>query len=157
MVRNGNLHSGDRKIPVAVEKLLCIPRSGASLKAGYNVEIENENDVLFGVEMNLSLQSGYSDDSYIKIPGRTLSDSHLASSGEEHDVSEVVLTVGWMPLKVKISFSSPSKLWWFPIETVSLSEGGIEKNYQNTCIVPLWKINNVNGKFNIEIEMAVES
>ena len=48
-------------------------------------------------------------------------------------------------------------LWRFPVETVSLSEGGVERNYQNTCIVPVWTVNGSHGDFNITIEMAVES
>jgi len=113
--------------------------------------------VVFGVEMNMGLQSGHSDDSFIEIPGRTLHNPHLDSIGDEEDVSEVVLTVGWMPLRLRISFSEPATLWRFPIETISLSEGRLEKNYQNTCIVPLWLINGKNGMLNVTIRMVVES
>ena len=154
--RQGYLKPGKNEIPVRVEKLIGIPKKGASINADYSVHVEGGKDVLFGVEMNMGLQSGHSGDSFIEIPGRTLHDPHLDSTGEETDVSEVVLTVGWMPLRVKISFSEPAKLWRFPIETVSLSEGGIEKNYQNTCLVPLWLINGKNGKFNVKIRMGVE-
>jgi len=114
-------------------------------------------DILFGVEMNLGLQSGRADDSIITIPGRILTDSCLASTGEEHNVKEITLTVGWMPLTIRITFSQSATLWRFPVETVSQSEGGVEHNYQNTCIVPLWNIgtgNNVN--FEVEITMEVE-
>ncbi len=155
--RQGYIKSGAREIPVNVEKLIGIPKKGASIRADYSVQIGRGKDVLFGVEMNLGLQSGYNDDSFIEIPGRTLAEPHLASKGEEKNVSEVVLTVGWMPLRVKISFSEPAILWRFPIETVSLSEGGLEKNYQNTCLVPLWLINGKNSKFNVTVRMVVES
>jgi len=156
LAKEGHLRAGDQEIPVKVGKMFSIPEKGALLKANYDVEIESGGEVLFGVEMNLGLQSGHSDDSFIEIPGRQLSDSHLASTGEELTVSKVDMTIGWMPLKVKISFSKPATLWWFPIETVSLSEGGLERNYQNTCVIPVWTINGMDGHFNIKIEMEVE-
>ena len=156
LAREGYIRVGGREIPVKVGKKFSIPEEDALLKANYDVELESGNEVLFGVEMNLGLQSGHSDDSFIEIPGQQLSNAHLASTGEEKKVSKVILTIGWMPLKVTISFSKPATLWWFPIETVSLSEGGLERNYQNTCMVPIWKINGADGHFNIEIEMVVE-
>jgi len=155
--RHGHIRFQDRVIPVTVEKTISIPKKGALIKNSYSVNINGACDVLFGVEMNFGLQSGHSDDSFITIPGRLLNDSHLASAGEERFVSDVIFTVGWMPLKVMLHFSSPTTVWWFPVETVSLSEGGVERNYQNTCMVPVWRVNGANGTFTCELEMAVKS
>ena len=130
------------------------------VKAAYTIQVELdeiEGEVLFGVEMNLGLQSGGSDDSRISIHERTLKDSTLGSTGEEEDVSSVILTIGWMPLKVTVHFSKPAKLWRMPVGTVSQSEGGVEFNYQNTCLVPLWNFDNAeNGIFEVEITLEVE-
>ena len=64
--------------------------------------------------------------------------------------------MGWMPLRAVLRFSRPATLWRFPIETVSLSEGGIERNYQNTCLVPTWRIPQDSDTFIVTIEMVVE-
>ncbi len=155
LAREGHLKTGENEIPVHIGKMFSIQENGAVLKADYDVELKASYDVLFGVEMNLGLQSGHSKDSFIEIPGRTLNDSHLASSGNEPDVDRIILTIGWMPLKVVIRFLRAVKLWWFPIETVSLSEGGVERNYQNTCVVPLWTISGADNHFNFNIEMEI--
>jgi alpha-amylase len=34
----------------------------------------------------------------------------------------------------------PARLWRFPVETVSQSELGLEKNYQSSALFPSWKI-----------------
>ncbi|MCE5252401.1 DUF1926 domain-containing protein [bacterium] len=158
MARSGGLHFDGCMVPVRVEKRIALPGKGSSVTAAYSVHAANTiQDVLFGVEMNFGLQSGSSDDSGITIPGRTLADSCLASKGEEPDVTEITLRVGWMPLTVKITFSKPAKLWRLPIETVSQSEGGVEHNYQNTCIVPLWSLQTGDsGLFDVEITMEVK-
>ncbi len=159
LIRDGMIRKDSREVPVRVGKRFSVPHSGASIIAGYEVDITGnyDEDVYFGVEMNFGFQSGHADDSFIEIPGRTLVKRHLASSGDEKEVSEVSFTVGWMPLKVTLFFSIPARLWWFPVETVSLSEGGVERNYQNTCVVPLWRITPDKGAVNLEIEMVVES
>jgi len=157
LARSGGLYYDDRSVPVLVSKTLTLVKKGANVRAAYSVKAGGiPEDMLFGVEMNFGLQSGRSDDSAITIPGRILTDSCLASTGEEKHVKELTLTVGWMPLTIRITFSQSATLWRFPIETVSQSEGGVEHNYQNTCIVPLWNIsteNNVN--FEVEITMEV--
>ncbi len=152
--RRGGLLYGSGPAPVRVRKTISLAL-GSMLKASYEVTLEHDGEVKFGIEFNLGLQSGYADDSFIEIPGRVLSDSKLASFGEELKVKTVSLTVGWMPLKVTISFSKPATLWRLPIETVSLSEGGVEHNYQNTCLVPVWNISPGKDPFTVKIEMAV--
>ncbi len=158
LMRYGTIRKDDGEAPVKIGKRYSIPPKGASVITGYEVDVAGnlDEDVYFGVEMNFGLQSGHADDSYIRIPGRDIAERHLASCGDEGDVSDVLFTVGWMPLKVKLSFSTPARLWWFPIETVSLSEGGVERNYQNTCVVPLWRISPGKGPLNLEIEMVVD-
>jgi len=155
--RDGYIHYSDSALPVRIEKKISIPKKGATLTASYSVHATGLRDVMFGVEMNFGLQSGRSEDSFIEIPGRTLEDTCLASAGEEPDVTEVVMTVGWMPVRIVVRFSRPALLWRLPVETVSLSEGGIEKNYQNTCLVPLWGPGGTEEPFTVDINMGVET
>ncbi|MFC1693225.1 alpha-amylase/4-alpha-glucanotransferase domain-containing protein [Candidatus Latescibacterota bacterium] len=156
--RHGALRSEGRVIPVSVTKRFAIPLKGARLAVDYELEYGKEaGNFMFGVELNLGLQSGHADDSFVTIPGRELKEKHLASSGCEDDVREVMFTIGWMPLKITLSFSEPATLWRFPIETVSQSEGGVERNYQNSCIVPVWKLKGNDMHFKVELFLEVES
>jgi 4-alpha-glucanotransferase len=152
--RSGYLRFEGEPVFATVQKTIALT-GGGGLTTTYRVAADGPA-YLFGVEINLGLQSGYSDDSYIELPGRVLADRRLASSGEECKVAEINLVVGWMPLKVALKFSQPATLWRLPIETVSLSEGGVEHNYQNTCLVPLWRIPAGTKEFTVTIEMAVE-
>ena len=155
--RAGFVGTGEERLPVRIEKALGMPKKGASLKASYTVRAPGLYDTMFGVEMNLGLQSGRSDESYVEIPGRTLDDRCLASAGDEPEVSEIRLTVGWMPVRIVVGFSRPARLWRLHIETVSLSEGGVEINYQNTCLVPLWEPDGTDESFTVDINMVVET
>ena len=152
--RKGGLWYPEGKVPATVRKMISMA-SGSVLTAQYKVTVDRSREFRFGIEFNLGLQSGYSDDSYIEIPGRALADPRLASTGEEKNVKTVSLIVGWMPLKVTLTFSKPATLWRLPIETVSLSEGGVEHNYQNTCLVPVWNIMPGKDPFTVQVEMAV--
>ncbi|MBN1290442.1 MAG: DUF1926 domain-containing protein, partial [Candidatus Latescibacteria bacterium] len=156
--RKGGIYPNSGMVPVVVRKTFSMPVSGSRLKAEYTVLLKGDTEnVLFGVEMNFGLQSGRSTDSSFEIPDRTLKETFLASKGVEADVSSVCMTLEWMPLTVKIHFSQPAILWRMPVETVSQSEGGVEHNYQSTCIMPIWNISaEKDRKINVEIIMEVE-
>ncbi len=157
LARAGYFRPGNQNIPARVSKTYRLPKTGAALSVDYSVAIESPDDFLFGIEMNLGLQDGLSDGSRIEIPGRILSDSRLASTGETENVDEVTFTIDWMPLRITVGFSEPATLWRFPIETISLSEGGAERNYQNTCLVPHWHLRGDNDIFTATITMKVET
>ena len=157
LTRAGYLRPGNQNIPARVSKTYRLPKTGAALSVDYSVAIKSPDDFIFGIEMNMGLQDGLSDGSRIEIPGRKLSDSRLASTGETENVNEVTFTIDWMPLRITIGFSEPATLWRFPIETISLSEGGAERNYQNTCLVPHWQLRGDNDLFTVTITMKVET
>ena len=155
--RQGTLRINGERLPVNIQKQFTLPEKGVSLSVDYRLDFNSKpNNVMFGVELNLGLGSGYADDSSISIPGRYLSDPHLASTGVEEDVRDIVLTIGWMPLIIKMKLSRPATLWRFPIETVSQSEGGVERTYQNTCLVPVWNLEDSGREFEVNITMGVE-
>lgn len=157
--RRGTVVTSSGTVPVTVHKKTVLPDAGGVFEVAYSINFEGDpGDVLFGVEMNLGLQSGYTDDCAIGIPGRTLEDTRLASTGIEDNVGRVTLTVGWMPLKVSLAFSRPAQLRRFPIETISQSEGGVERTYQNTCLLPVWRLEpGSEGTFDITLTMEVAS
>ena len=158
MSRKGSVRTSAGETAAHVHKRISLAKSGGRLDVLYGVEMDGAPEgLLFGVELNLGLQSGYADDSYIEIPGKKLKDKQLASTGEVEDVKELIITIDWMPLKIKISFSKAAKLLRFPVETVSQSEGGVERSYQNTCLLPLWQPECDNGKCNITLSMEVLS
>ncbi|NLC52028.1 MAG: DUF1926 domain-containing protein, partial [Firmicutes bacterium] len=94
----------------------------------------------FAVEFNLAFLAGYAEDRYYSIPGRELEARHLASVGEEKDVQELSLRDEWRRIEAVFLFSEPALLWRFPLETVSQSEGGLERVYQQSVVVLQWPL-----------------
>ena len=47
-------------------------------------------------------------------------------------------TNGSTSQSVSLSWSKPAGLWCLPVETVSQSEGGFERVYQSSAVIPHW-------------------
>ena len=67
-----------------------------------------------------------------------LGDHHLDSIGELQNVSALALMHHYFKLDIRLAFDRPATLWRFPIETISNSEGGFERTYQSSCLLPHW-------------------
>ncbi|MBI4650204.1 DUF1926 domain-containing protein [Candidatus Desantisbacteria bacterium] len=63
----------------------------------------------------------------------------MNSIGKEESVSCLEVWDEWLRLKLEFKFTAPCLLWRFPIETISQSENGVEKIYQNSVILSSWK------------------
>lgn len=100
----------------------------------------------YGIEFGWSLNAGNTYDRYYRIDGEKPEDPNLGSTGESHDVREVSLYEDWWRIQISLSFSWPARLWRFPIETVSSSEGGFERTYQSSVVIPAWKVDLAAGK-----------
>lgn len=131
--RNGHVGRSDR-IPVRVAKAFRFREGSGTILCSYKVNnlgnIPAELD--FGVEFNFGLMAGDAHDRYYRINGIKPSDARLRSTGITEKVSNVALVDGWQKLQASIETSIPLTLWRFPIETVSLSEGGFERVYQSS-------------------------
>ncbi len=64
----------------------------------------------------------------------------MASEGVEEEVESLQMFDGWRSLALDLNFSHPVLLWRLPVETVSNSEGGMERVYQQSLVLPQWKI-----------------
>lgn len=94
----------------------------------------------FAVEFNLAMMGGYDEQRWFEILGRELPERHLASTGSEDQVEQVSLHDNRRSLKFTLQFNKPAQLWRAPVETISLSEGGLERVYQQSMILPRWEI-----------------
>lgn len=63
----------------------------------------------------------------------------------------------WLSIDLNLSFDQPSTVWRFPVETISLSEEGFERVYQQSCVFPHWKISLKPGdvwRVNINLSLS---
>lgn len=107
---------------------------------------ENRWHGYYGIEFGWSLNAGNTFDRYYRIDGEKPDDPNLGSIGESQDVREVCLYEDWWRIQIHLSFNQAARLWRFPIETVSSSEGGFERTYQSSVVVPAWKVNLAPGE-----------
>ena len=52
--------------------------------------------------------------------------------------SKVNITDEWLKLRCEAKFPGAGRAWRDAIETVSQSEGGYERVYQGTVLIPIW-------------------
>lgn len=142
LARDGHVWVGPEFWPVRVKKAVRVPRSGA----GYVVDYELTNlwdrpvDLWFGVELNLNLRSGTGPARFYSDAGRHLEPAHPASMAEDTHITEIGVRDESLGVDVHLAWSQAGTLWRFPVETVSRSEGGFERVYQSSVLVPNWRL-----------------
>ncbi|MEJ2544490.1 MAG: DUF1926 domain-containing protein [Calditrichaceae bacterium] len=129
---------------LSINKSIMLDDSTGTVKIVYHLE-NHSGEVIntrFGVEFNFGLQAGHADDRYYHINGKKLDDFYLNSTGIIEKSTE---------LSLRLKTENDCTFWRFPIETISLSEAGFERVYQNSVVVLLWNLELDNNpmKYNI--------
>ncbi len=150
--------AGNRGNYICLKKTVSLEGSSHSIGIQYNLSSGGckIGPFKFGVELNFSLLAGYAPDRYFYLPGRELELPHLAGKGEEANVGEVHIIDEWRQLRVTLLFTPRAGLWRFPVETLSRSERGIEKVYQQSVLFPFWDLNLRSGEqqsFSMELSV----
>ncbi len=159
--RHGNILIDERKIPLRLIKNILLQSNKSLIEAKYQVLNEcpdiDEKKCLFGIEFNINLLSGDSDDRYYEIDGLCPDDRRLSGIGESESISKVCLIDKYYGLRILINSSKNFRLWRFPIETVSLSESGFERIFQGSCLLLSWPFHfNRDSLFEVDLEFGVE-
>jgi alpha-amylase len=141
--RDGHVWVGSEFWPVRVCKTLVIPRDGAGYRVSYELTNlwERPVELWFGVEFNYNLRSGAGHrGGYYSATGRHLEPAHPAALAEEEHITEIGLRASDLGVDVHLAWDVRGRLWRFPVETVSRSEGGFERVYQSSVVFPNWHI-----------------
>ncbi|MBI5777936.1 MAG: DUF1926 domain-containing protein [Planctomycetes bacterium] len=140
--RDGFVRQAGKSYPVQVSKNISFAFDDPkSLQMDY--EITNTGpepiEAVFAVEFNLSMLAGNAHDRFY-YSSRNKNLGPLISQGEA--ANEKIFGIQDLFQKIDISFdlTKPSRIWYFPIQTVSQSEGGFELVYQSSVILPGWEI-----------------
>ncbi len=101
---------------------------GSAMSVDYT--LNGDYSGIFGIEFNLSLLGS----PYAAI---TVNEERLLikDKGAHEDVTEFSIGDGFLHLGLTFSFDDRISLWHYPVETVSLSEEGIERIYQGTAFL----------------------
>jgi hypothetical protein len=135
---------------VKIRKTLKLMRA-RELRVGYTLEGAFRG--LFAVEMNLSLLG--SPLASVRIGEETVP---IRSMGMKRDVKGFRVEEAYSNVVVDWLFNESVDLWYYPVETISLSEQGIERLYQGTCFLFVVNLDLQDGKqIGFRLRFAEES
>jgi 4-alpha-glucanotransferase len=136
--RDGSVWHEEKQHPVRLEKQINIDPATTEFEIRYSLVNQGEQSfpVRFGVEFNFALQAGNTPDRYYVIPGLK-KNPLLSATGENKGITEIGLVEEWIGLRIDLLTEEPADFWRFPIETVSNSEGGFERVYQCSTVMPI--------------------
>ena len=124
---------------IVIEKSVGVLRDGGRMRMAYRIEAMRPalEPGWFGIEWNFAMLDARS-------PGRRFridedgEERALDSKGEAEPSRQVTLFDRDRGFRVRLSWNRDARLWWAPVETVSLSESGLERVYQSTAFLPAW-------------------
>jgi alpha-amylase len=144
--RRGRLTLGEQSFPLRLEKAVTVPRRGQQVAVRYRVENEGQEvSFLLASEWNLNpIQAPDGDDRIqtLRVKGKKRS---LAESGQAESVRRAAV-VGSAGVALVAELAQSCTLWHFPVESVSNSEGGLERVNQGACLAFLFDLHLAPGE-----------
>jgi len=147
--REGMIRQGEAGFPATVRKTVTLQPRATFFEIRYDVAFHGSEQVtcLFGVEFAVNLLSGSSFDRYYRSDDADLHYVRLGEMGCDESLSHIALRDDWQHLECGFRFSEPAeRVYRFGLETVSQSEGGQERVYQGSVVVPCWKVELTPGR-----------
>ncbi len=138
--RDGTLHSSRGPCNLTLEKSITLAGYDGSLYIGYTFTNAGNTaiDALFAGEWNINLLGGRQNEAaYYHVEGRDIGDLHLDSTGEITGTSRLIMGNRHLDIELELGLDRSLNIWRYPVESVSNSEGGLEKIYQCSCLVVL--------------------
>ncbi len=142
---------------ITLRKTISLSAGQPGLTVHYEFEdLPLDAPVHFAVEINHAAMAGHAPDRYYADPSAT----NLGLLDARIDLPHargVTLTDRWLDLTAKLTWSQSAGLWCFPIETVSHSEGGFERVYQSSAVIPHWHVTaDEHGRWELWIDWVFE-
>jgi alpha-amylase len=147
--RAGTIKQGQASFPATVRKTIALQPRATFFEIRYDVTFHGSERVtcLFGVEFAVNLLSGASFDRYYRSDDADLHYARLGEMGCDEGLSHIALRDDWQHLDCGFRFSeAAARVYRFGIETVSQSEGGQERVYQGSVVVPCWEVELTPGQ-----------
>ncbi|MDO9547606.1 MAG: DUF1926 domain-containing protein, partial [Candidatus Marinimicrobia bacterium] len=119
---------------------------------------DKENIFRFGPEFNFAMLGGNTPDRYYMADGKKLENPALDSHGILTEISSMSVVNEWDKFRLTLKAEATDEFWYFPVETVSLSEAGFERVYQSSVIVPTIDVSLKPGEIReFDLELIVEN
>ncbi len=158
MIREGHVWINNIWAPIIIHKIITLKADSSFFDVQYKIENRSESrlDTKFGVETAWSLLAGDSADRFYHQNGAKLSPSKMVSKGITKDSDKIGLRDEAFGYDIVIKAGMKLDWWRFPIETVSMSEYGFERNYQQSTVMAVTDLDlppgeSVEFSFNVNI------
>jgi alpha-amylase/alpha-mannosidase (GH57 family) len=161
---SGPVRLGSEPRNLTILKGFSLASGGGSLLVEYDLSFDQDipSAILFAPELNVLFPSGTGLKGTVDC-GETKKDRteqkilELAQACEFTNVRALRVEDHHFGFDTLISTENATKLWHFPVETVSLSESGLERVYQGTCITPAWLLapGSKRARLSILLELKV--
>ncbi len=151
-IRSGRLGATE----IRLVKTARLEAGERAITFGYLVEsVARDCEVTLGVEFGLSLLAGSAPDRYYYSPEREKV-GNLSTVERFGGLRSFGLRDEWQGIDLRLVFSREVDLCTYPVETISRSEGGVERVYQSSCVVPFFSLRLARGKlWEAEIRLEV--
>ena len=158
MIRNGIIKSRNQVFRISVIKNITIDPKSSKINILYTIINLETRPVKFwfAPEFNYALLAGNAPDRYYYFDQGLPNNNHLASTGIVNDVRSMGLKDEWLKIDIQLTFNRDTTVWRFPVETISQSEGGFERVYQSSVVVPNWQIGlDPSTEWSVEINQKI--
>jgi alpha-amylase len=154
------VQSGQNQADLRVEKDVIPEDETSCLTVHYMFSNKGDApvDTIFACEWNFNLLGGgHNESAYYRVDGADIGDVHLDSSGEILQAEHLIMGNKYLGIEIELKLERPLTLWRFPVESLSNSEGGIERVYQANCLVILLPLQlDRNGEFSLRYSWHVK-
>jgi 4-alpha-glucanotransferase len=129
-------------ILLKLDKTVRFSSGRAGFTASYRVRSAGPETLaaVLGIEFNLTLLAGHDPGRSYLIDGQQPEDPLMDGRGSHSAAREIALVDEAFGFKAVIRASEPATLYRFPVETVSQSESGYERNYQGSAVWLTWPL-----------------
>lgn len=124
--------------PLLIEKTVTAREKASEVSVSYRLRWKGSRRLRarWAVQWNLALTGGDLPERYYDLPGRP----SLRSRGAAADRVGVELVDEWVALAAAVRWERPAAVGWAPVETVSLSEAGLERIFQGASLLLVWPL-----------------
>jgi alpha-amylase len=142
MQREGTVLVDGQETPMCVTKQFRINDAARRIHARYTLENRSPREVAlwFAVEFNITLLAGEDHLRYFHVPGSDEEQLYMNTRATFSAISAFSARDDRNGFGMEFSVPDAADLWLFPLETVSQSEGGLERTYQGSSVLLSWQV-----------------
>lgn len=140
--RHGYVWCEEESLPIYLAKTVRLREDASIFTVDYEVFNSSERPLTstFGSEANFAMLGPQAEGDYYLIDGEKPAEAAFDSAGSQDGVQRVELVSRLLGIRIQMAWNTPATLWRFPVQTVQSSEGGFERSYQCSAVVPLWNL-----------------